>query len=557
MRVKINTKTRIFIVAVLAILAIFMTIAIMVKRGIPMVWDTRFHIGRIYDIREAFKAHSIPTWVNFDSYHGMGQAVNGMYPDITLWPFVFITNGLSFVNQVIAIKVLILIATFLITYVSLVKYGFTKENSFYVAILYAFSGYSLYQFLYELQPGAIIIYIFTFPLIFAIKDVLYTQKIDVKLIIKLSLLFGIALYSHLLSAVVIACLIITLWIVRIILEKELNYFSILNLFFVSILTLLYAMPVLYRVYVISKSEIAPPYGKGIVDSENLIDVFTNPQIYARVSLSFVALVLFIVSLHYFRKDIEITRLLTAEMVVIILCTNLIPWNILEKLPLIDMFQFTPWRFGIYLSALPMLAFLYTRFNNKNVILFVLALISLIAVPGALKQNNPIFETSQCTFLNSKNNKGNNFNHNFGLITRDYLPAKTIGNSTANKVPGFVEKQSLHPEMKGISQNIKLKKTTQRYGSISLYNQTSAEKGIYLIPVYYYPSLKYQLQINGKGLYKINQSQHGFMQIKLDKYLHKNSKIVITYNNPKTYNVLLIVSIILYLIAFVYFRWIIE
>ena len=182
-----------------------------------MVWDTRFHIGRIYDIREAFKAHSIPTWVNFDSYHGMGQAVNGMYPDITLWPFVFITNGLSFVNQVIAIKALILIATFLITYVSLVKHCFTKENSFYVAILYAFSGYSLYQFLYELQPGAIVIYIFTFPLIFSIKDVLYTQKIDLKLIIKLSLLFGIALYSDLLSAVVIACLIITLWFVRIIL----------------------------------------------------------------------------------------------------------------------------------------------------------------------------------------------------------------------------------------------------------------------------------------------------------------------------------------------------
>ena len=174
LKVKINAKVRGSIVAILAVLLILMTVVITIKRGLPMVWDTRFHIGRIYDIREAFLAHRIPTWVNFSSYHGMGQAINGMYPDITLWPFILITNGLSFVNQIIAIKVVILLATFIVTYISLVKHNFIKENSFYVAILYVFTGYSLYQFLYELQPGAIAIYIFTFPLIFSIEEVLYT-----------------------------------------------------------------------------------------------------------------------------------------------------------------------------------------------------------------------------------------------------------------------------------------------------------------------------------------------------------------------------------------------
>ena len=552
LKVKENAKTRMVIVAMLAILLILMVMFITMKRGIPMVWDTWFHIGRIYDIREAFKAHSIPTWVNFDSYFGMGQAINGMYPDITLWPFVFVTNGLSFVNQIIAIRVLMLMLTFLVTYVSLVQHKFTKENSFYAAIVYAFSGYSLYQFLYELQPGAIIIYAFTFPLIFVIKEALYAKNIDRRLIVKLSLLFGIALYSHLLSAVVIACLVIALWFVRILFEKELNYFSILNLSFASILTLLYAMPVLYRVYIISKSKIAPPFGKGIIESENIIDVFNNPQIYARTSLSLVALVLFILSLHYFRKSIEITRLLIAEMVIIILCTNLIPWDILGKLPLINMLQSAPRRFGIYLSALPILAFLYTRIKNKNIILFGVALISLIAVPGVLKQGNSVFKVSQCIFLNSKNIKENNSDRNFDLIIRDYLPAKILGNSTDNETPDFVNEQSLHPKMEGKLQKVKIKKNVQEYGSISLYNQSSAKKGIYSIPVYDYPSLNYQLQINGKEIRRITQSRHGFMQIRLDKSLPKNSKVTITYNNPKAYNVLLIVSISFYLIVFVYF-----
>lgn len=553
LKVKLNAKTRISIVAILAILLVFITVVITMKRGLPMVWDTRFHIGRIYDIREAFRAHQLPTWVNFSSYYGMGQAINGMYPDITLWPFVLITNYLTFVDQIIAIKVLILVATFMVTYISLVKHNFVKENSFYVAVLYTFTGYSLYQFLYELQPGAIAIYIFTFPLVFAIEEVLYTAKISKKLIIELSLLFGIALYSHLLSAVVIACLIVTMWLLRLLLEKELNYFSILNLLFASILTSLYSMPILYRIYVLSKSGIAPPYGKGMVDSENLIYIFTDPQIYARISLSFVALLLFIISLHYFGKNSKITKYLIAEMLLILLCSNLIPWNILGKLPLINMFQFTPWRFGIYLSVLPMLAFLSTHINHKTRILFILSILSLIAVPEVLGRGSSVFKTSQCTFLNTHELEkvGGYLNHNSDYIIRDYLPSKVIGNSIENGIPNFAQKQSLHPEIEGIRQSSKVKRVVQKYGSISLYNQTSVQKGTYIIPVYYYSSLNYQISINGEKLSEAIGSHHGFMKIKLNHQLQGNSKVTVTYNNPKLYNVLLIISLGLYLFAFLY------
>lgn len=547
LKIKISPRTRISIVGVMAILLTLMVVIVDSRRGIPMIWDTWFHIGRVIDIREAFKAHQVPTWINFSSYYGMGQAINGMYPDITLWPLIFITNSFSLVNQVIAIKVLILGGTFLISYISLVNHKFKKESSFYVAILYTFSGYSLYQFLYELQPGAIIIYIFTFPLIFSIEEVLYAKSIEKKLIIKLSLLFGVVLYSHLLSAAVIACLIFILWFIRTIVEQELNYFSILNLFFASLLAFLYSMPILYRVYVISKSRIAPPYGKGVVDSENLIDIFTNPQIYARVSLSFVALILFIISIHYFGKEKEITKLLIAEMVIIILCSNLIPWNILGKLPLINMFQFTPWRFGIYLSALPMLAFLHTRLKNKNMILCVLTILSLVAVPEAFKQNNAVFKSSQCSFIKNNTVKENDLN----IIIRDYLPAKVIGNSTENAVPSFYKKQALYPAMNGVK-NIKLQRVNQRYGSISFRNQDYVRKGTYVIPVYYYSSLNYQIKVNNKDMPEIKKSSNGLMMIKITQNLHKNSKITVKYRNPKFYNVLLMISLSMYIFVCAYF-----
>ena len=40
LKVKINAKVRVSIVAILAVLLILMTVVITIKRGLPMVWDT-------------------------------------------------------------------------------------------------------------------------------------------------------------------------------------------------------------------------------------------------------------------------------------------------------------------------------------------------------------------------------------------------------------------------------------------------------------------------------------------------------------------------------------
>lgn len=63
--------------------------------GVKLFGDGIFHVQRILEIRNAFLHLQIPNWVNFSTFFGIGQAVNGMYPDLTLWPLVLITNFLS------------------------------------------------------------------------------------------------------------------------------------------------------------------------------------------------------------------------------------------------------------------------------------------------------------------------------------------------------------------------------------------------------------------------------------------------------------------------------
>ena len=77
--------------------------------------DTFFHIGRISEIRYAFQHFEFPNWLNFQSFFGIGQAVNGMYPDISMYPFVLLTMPLSPFHQVIAVQVLIAVLTVIIT----------------------------------------------------------------------------------------------------------------------------------------------------------------------------------------------------------------------------------------------------------------------------------------------------------------------------------------------------------------------------------------------------------------------------------------------------------
>lgn len=540
-KIRINYS---WITGLVVLITIMLVTIVESRKGIMLYGDTAFHINRIFEIRQAFRAHDIPNWLNFVSFSQLGQAVNAMYPDITLWPLVLITNGLSFFNQILVIRSIILLLTIIVTYFSLSNRGFSSEESFLAAVIYGLSGYSLYQFIIEFQPSVAIIYAFTFPLIFLTIDVLKSEKFNIWLSIKLSLIFGIIIYSHLLSAVVVAIVIAVTWIVKCLLNKSVNLYTAFNILVASILSFIYFLPILYRMYAVSVSHIAPPYGKGQVNADNFSALFQNPQIYSRTSLSLIAILLICFVIFRGEKNIFIYSLLSVELLLMALCTNIVPWIILEKLPIINMLQFTPWRFGIWLSALPLLTFLYAwPIKSRIKVLFILSLLVSFSVPEIFHSNTiSNFATTQ--HITQKNITSISSN----ALTRDYSPYKAVGNNVENEVSSIIKKTAKSPYLKDErGKTYRIKKESSSYDVIAIKIEKALPNGNYIIPIYYYPSLKYNVSINNQKHLDIKQDKHGLMIVKIVKNVSEGSTILIKYNNPQIYVLFLLFSLTMYLI----------
>ncbi len=114
------------------------------KEGIILWGDGFFHVQRILEIRYAFIHRELPNWLNFQTFFGMGQAINGMYPDISLYPLVLLTMFFSPSHQLAAINILIFTLTLIVTAISLYRrMRVDGLLSIYAAILYSCSGLSL------------------------------------------------------------------------------------------------------------------------------------------------------------------------------------------------------------------------------------------------------------------------------------------------------------------------------------------------------------------------------------------------------------------------------
>lgn len=402
--------------------------------------DTYFHAQRIFEIRTAFRSFSLPSWVNFLTFHHSGVAINSMYPDITLWPLVLLTNWLSPIHQIISIRLIIAILTYFVTYFSIAKH-FDEISATYIASLYTLSGSVFRNFYVTLQPGKALPLIVLFPVLFVGKNIIYSQKIDIKSATKLALLNTFVIYSHFMSIFVMQLILgITLFI-RLIHTR--NLYSLYN-WGLSILFLIpTSLPVIFRYYTISSNGILPPFSFGNVSTTNFIDLFVQSSWDATASLSIISLVM--LSLVAFNLDHEKLKLLLPyiylEIIIIVLGTNLAPWSLLQKLPLFANVQMTN-RFTFFAGAVPLIIFLI-NFTRKARI-SILRVIFCVAVFASASlffsfyynaQKNLVTvssETKDYITTNTVNltNSGINSDKITRNIVPDYLPAqvKTAPNS---------------------------------------------------------------------------------------------------------------------------------
>lgn len=521
------------------------------------LYDSFFHTQRIYEIRLAFQQHTLPNWVNFNTFFNTGQAVNGMYPDITLWPFVFITNFLTPIHQIIAIKSLIALATFVVSFLSLNK-RFDSRNAILAATIFTLSGSVLKDLTNEMQTGTAIVMIFAFPLLFTLKDIIESKNFDLVLIIKTSLLMAIVINSHLLSAVAITMIAGIFLIVTTIIKR--NYWSWVNLSLAALLTIALCLPMIYRIIKISKTGLLSPFGKGTVLSDSLLTFFKTTSWSAKSTISEVAIILIVITLIGLKKDklIQLLPWLAIELVLIIFCTNIIPWKLLAKLPIIDSFQVANWRFALFLGMIPLILVLI-NFSQKTtrIIFLIIATLSFI-LAFRNTYNFQYYHTQSLPIVSRYSTETISQNATVKLtssgINSDKLTRTLIPDYAPNSAPlekgsngGSLDSQTSYLILNHLAttkkRDIKLTHTSTAH-SLTL-KADNVPKGKITLPVFGYRTLNYHITVNRqKAKATINPS--GFITIN-QKRQSEHAIYRIEQQPPTLYKALLWMSTVLLIV----------
>lgn len=524
-------------------------------------YDTIFHSQRIYEIRLAFLNHTLPSWLNFNTFFFTGQAINGMYPDYTLWPFVWITNFLTPIHQIIAIRALIAAGSFVVTFLSLNK-RFSSQNAVLAASIFALSGSVLKDLTGEMQSGTAIIMMFIFPILFTLKDIIQSKNWDLKLVLKTALLMTIVVNSHLLSAVTITIVAGICLIIETILRK--NFWSWINLLAAAFLTILLSLPIIERVMAISKSGLLSPFGKGNIISLSLWELVKKPDWDAKATISGATIVFLVIALAGLRKS-NLKRLLpwlVVELILVILSSNIFPWKLFNSLPIINNFQYANWRFGIFLGVIPILLILLAY--EKRLATIILMFLTLVSYPMAIytanhnqhfKADNAVVVTqfTQKQIPQNKTVKLTSTGINSDKIMRSLLPDYTPDTTPLQKDSDgmFLDGSIIYPLANHLGQTpqkdfILTPKSTIK--SVTWSGQ-NIPKGNITLPSYGYKSLQYRITLNGQPI-AWHLSDHGLITINIPKNLQKMD-VKIKWLTPKVYPVLLIFSSLLYLLLLGY------
>lgn len=520
------------------------------------MYDSFFHAERIYEIRLAFQQQTLPAWINYNTFFHTGQAINGMYPDFTLYPFVRLTNFLTPIHQIIAIKSLIIMATYLVSFITLNKY-FDSTNAAFSATIFVLSGGILKDLINEMQTGTSLAMIVAFPLVFCLKDAVESKKIDFKLILEIALLMTFVVNSHLLSIVAISLIVGVCWLINLILKR--NFISIVNLGLAALGTIVLSWPIIYRVAKISSTGLNAPFSQGRIESYSLFNFLSGAAWNTKNSISYAAILLLALTIIFLNKK-QLTNIMpwfVAEAVIVIFCTNLVPWNLLSNVPIINNFQNSSWRFALYLSVIPVIIFL-TNFHGKRARL-ILLLVTILSYGMAFQAayNAQYQYTAGFPVLTQYSTediptegvaKLTSTGINSDRITRtlipDYSPATVKVKDNSN---GFsfsdenVETLSHHLAI------IDGKKIPMEYSGDSnatILTGTNIPKGTVTLPFFYYKSLNYDVTVNGQKV-NIDSSSKGLIKIS-NKSKQKKLTVKIHQKLPMTYLLITIFLTALYL-----------
>lgn len=521
-----------------------------------LIIDGYFHIGRIKEIRYAFLHWELPNFLNFQSFFGVGQAINAMYPDITLWPFVLLTLFLSPTHQVAMIKLLIIVGLLVVTYISLYKHNIPTDISLYSSIL--FTVISIYTASFGIinifSPSDLIIYIFIVPISFTVYSILSTDQIDKSLIVKFALIIILILYSHFLTIIVLGFVMLGIMLIKIV-TRNFNIAAILNILMAGVVSLVGCVPIIYRYILFTKSGLVMPYHQGNI--ELLHRHFPYMEKTEFLTLVFLSVGLFLLLGKKNNKSYYI-QLLIIEIYIYILGSGIFPWKLFNAVPLVNDLQF-PERFQIYLYVIPVL--MLADLTKKHFKLGIIIMLFLTIV-GSVIVIKSYFQTS-CVSLNNNNYASvgkvagklhkNDIRINQDFYYYDYYPSAMPNSYRGTWCMSSKGRESLiNPKIKGSNKAVEIDKKSINNGiQISAQHDIKSNSDI-ILPVLGYKGLSYQTAINGR-----NVSNHiDGMNLAINAHkLNPQDKITVKFHNPLIYSWMIAIALLYDLALIIYLRFI--
>lgn len=382
------------------------------------------------------------------------------------------------------------------------------------------------------------------------------------LILKLALLFSIILYSHLLSAIVLAIIITFIVMYRWLIEFKSNRYVILSLICSGLLTIAYTAPIFIRYFWITKSKVSPPYHQGIVDGLNFVDLFyqSSWSATARYAVPLVAIVFLSITLIHSKNPV-IFKLIGIETFLIFISSDIFPWVIFDKIPLVNNLQVAAWRFAIWLSVIPIIVYL-KEFKPKCFkqtsyrFLCILAIIAIFASIQSIKTTDMKFMQNidgsnvRLTEKLMKKFQGQNLTKNNELhrlwLIRDYAPLEASPKGSGINTTKTTQSLAFNPSISNEKdKTVRIKKQPINNG-IKIKIMDDLDGRYIRLPLYGYRTINYSVKLNNKIINY--EDSNGYIQIEPGQELKAGDVVTVKTKNPKIYAPIVLLSVILFVIS---------
>lgn len=528
-----------------------------------MTWrtDAYFHLSRIYDITEYVKAFQLPLMVDIHAFANTGQAINGMYPNFSLLPFIFCTAWLKPLAQYETIIVLFILLGSILNYFVFQKLHASKLQSM-AAVFFIFTFINIfYQSSLNLH-GVWSVY-FLLPL--AILSLNKISAAKNKYIISLSFAVSFVLNTHLLNAVLLVGVLFIHFIY--LMTKAHHKLPFLRrIILAAIFGILLSLPTLVSIFSFIKTNLSTvqeiPLTSGTLNIESMIHSLTNPTIFGAATppifgMLLVADVLLLGNIKNFNSNAKVVVLFV--FIAQFLISPYFPWALFQN-TVISIIQFPTRLVPFILIIITMVLFTSTKLNKVSFLLIII--LGSFGLAFSYQTSNYVAKKS---FSNFETIKKSSTMNKFDSILK-YNENTKVNNKTLSN-PAFYRLYSYHEyipqtitkndpklvtNMKTVNnhelfvnqQKVANVKTIYKNNEIK-FTFAKKEKGTINLPVWYYPNMQYAIKADN-GMVSVNTSKRHTLEIKNASTKHVTVKIT----NPQSITFSYLISGILWFIGLV-------